>query len=295
MRMIHFIFYSLIISNIGLHSQDVETHYEVYGDGLPILLINGGPGFSSEGFRPLAQKLAVNNKVIIYDQRGTGQSPLENPNSENISMDLMVIDIEHLRKQLEIEEWVVMGHSFGGMLASYYTAKHPENVSSLILSASGGLDLSILGTNLVNERLTQNERDSLNYWRQRIQDGDHSHYAQLKRATFLAPAYLEDKSNVPAVAERLTQGNLALNGLVWRDMRRIGFDVKDEMSKYNKPVLIMHGEQDVVDPASAKSADKIFPNSKLVMMPNCSHYGWLDQPELYFKEIFDFLKVHNGS
>ncbi|WP_235297642.1 alpha/beta fold hydrolase [Portibacter marinus] len=274
---------------LSLSAQEIETHYEVYGEGFPILLINGGPGFSSEGFRGLAKKLAVKNSVIIYDQRGTGQTPLPDLNEENITLDLMTQDIEKLRQNLEIDEWVVMGHSFGGMLGSYYVSKHPEKVTGLILSSSGGLDLSILGTSLINERLTSIQRDSLSFWSRKIREGDTTAFARLQRATWLAPAYLEKKHHVPVVAERLTQGDLALNSLVWRNMRSIDYDLKERMAMFEKPVLILHGVHDVVDPASAKEAHAIFPHSKLVMMPECSHYGWLDRPDLYFPAIFDFL------
>ena len=90
------------------------------------------------GFEPLAVKLSGNYEIIIYDQRGTGRSFIKNPDSTNITMRLMVEDIERLRKHLHIDKLVIMGHSFGGMLASYYAAFYPEHIKALILSSSGG-------------------------------------------------------------------------------------------------------------------------------------------------------------
>lgn len=115
----------------------IKTHYEVYGTGTPLLIINGGPGMNSIGFRPLAKQLGKKYKAIIYDQRGTGKSSIENPDSENVTLDLMIQDIEELRKELKIDHWFVLCHSFGGMLGSYYATKHPESIQGLILSASG--------------------------------------------------------------------------------------------------------------------------------------------------------------
>ncbi|HBY66535.1 MAG TPA: alpha/beta hydrolase, partial [Flavobacteriaceae bacterium] len=76
--------------------------YTTFGKGFPVLIINGGPGMSSEGFVSLAKTLSENNKTIIYDQRGTGKSTLKAVNETTITLDLMVEDIESLRKHLKI-------------------------------------------------------------------------------------------------------------------------------------------------------------------------------------------------
>lgn len=116
----------------------IETHYETFGQGEPILIINGGPGFNSEGFAFIAQEIAdLGYKTIIYDQRGTGGSKLNVVNSETITIYLMVQDIEDLRKKLKIEKWVVFGHSFGGILATHYAAKYPKRIKKLIFFLFG--------------------------------------------------------------------------------------------------------------------------------------------------------------
>ena len=48
-------------------------HFKTFGKGAPLLIINGGPGMSSEGFIPLAKKFGKTHQAIIYDQRGTGR------------------------------------------------------------------------------------------------------------------------------------------------------------------------------------------------------------------------------
>ena len=264
--------------------------YTTFGKGNPILIINGGPGMSSEGFIPLAKVLSKNNQTIIYDQRGTGKSTVKKVNAETITMDLMVEDIELLRKHLKIKNWIVMGHSFGGMLASYYATKHPETVNGLILSSSGGIDLSLLSRIDITGQLTENQQDSLRYWNRKIEQGDTSHYARLQRGTYLAPAYLYKDEFVPQVAERLTQGNMHINALVWQNMHQIQFDCKEQLKSYKKPVLIIQGKQDIVNKDIAVKTHALLQNSKLVYIDKCAHYGWLEQPELYFEEINTFLK-----
>ena len=291
------LFLCLIVSSCLLaqeehYIKDGENtiHLTTYGAGEPILIINGGPGMSSEGFRGLATILGKTNQAIIYDQRGTGASTMKSINSVTITMDAMVADIEVIRKHLKIEKWVILGHSFGGMLASYYTSYYPDRTKGLILSSSGGLDMELFSEINIPARLTEQGRDSLNYWTRKIANGDSSYNAKLQRGKHLAPAYLYNKTFVPVVAERLTQGNMIINSLVFQDLRRIGFNCKPDLKNYKNPVLIIQGAHDIIPQWSGEKTHQLFPNSKLVMLDNTAHYGWLEQPELYFKNVFAFLK-----
>lgn len=275
----------------SVKSEGVDISYQTFGSGTPILIINGGPGFSSEGFVPLAKEISkMGYQTIVFDQRGTGKSVLGNIDSTTITMDLMNVDIEALRKSLHIDEWIVFGHSFGGMLGSYYTAKHPERVSSLILSSSGGLDLQLLSTarDDIYSKLTPLQIDSLNYWSTRRES---SEAANLKYAEIMAHAYIYDKKFVPVVADRLTQGNMAINALVWQDLNRNNFDCKKELKHFKKDVLIIQGKEDIVRPELALQARNIFSNSYMVLLDSCVHYAWLDQPKKFFSTIDLFLKM----
>ena len=268
-----------------------KTYYKTFGKGNPILIINGGPGMNSNGFESMAKKLATDHQTIIYDQRGTGKSPLKTLDSKTITIKLMVDDIESLRKHLKIKKWIVLGHSFGGMLASYYAAVYPNSIDKLILSSSGGIDLNLLnGPDLITSHLTKIEQDSLQYWNNKIDKGDTSHATRLGRGQALATAYVYDRKFIPIIAERLTQGNSDINTLVWNDFRKIKFDCKDKLKSFKQPVLIIQGKQDVIKEEIAETAHKAFTNSKVILLENCKHYGWLDAEEKYFSAIALFLK-----
>ncbi|MGN6250164.1 MAG: alpha/beta fold hydrolase [Ginsengibacter sp.] len=272
-------------------SGDSKIYYRTFGSGKPLLIINGGPGMNSDGFVDLAKALSKNNETIIYDQRGTGKSVLPKVDKSTVTMLLMVRDIDNLRKHLKIKKWAVLGHSFGGMLASYYATLYPQNIESLILSSSGGIDLGLLSYvgARIQSKLSLQEKDSLLYWNKKISNGDTSFFARLHRGLALAPAYLYNRKNVPAIAERLTQGVPVVNDLVWQDMQRIKFDCKKNLSHFNKPVLIIQGQQDIIEEQTAVLEHNVLMNSKLVLIDHCVHYGWLDRPDVYFKEVENFL------
>lgn len=268
-----------------------KTYYKIFGKGEPLLIINGGPGMNSNGFEGMAKILAETQQTIIYDQRGTGKSKLAELNSKTISMKIMADDIESLRKHLKIKKWNLLGHSFGGMLASYYATVYPNSINKLVLSSSGGIDLTLLKTpNLIERNLSKIEKDSLDYWNDKIQKGDTLHAARLGRGRAMAPAYVYDQKYVPIIAERLTQGNSTINGLLWDDMQKINFDCAAKLKSFKNPVLIIQGKQDVISNQIGELAQKTLPNSKLILLENCRHYGWLDAKEKYFGEINSFLK-----
>jgi len=268
-----------------------KTYYKILGKGEPLLIINGGPGMNSNGFEGMAKILAETQQTIIYDQRGTGKSELKELNAKTISMKIMADDIEALRKHLKIKKWNILGHSFGGMLASYYATIYPNSINKLVLSSSGGIDLSLLkGPNLIEQNLSKVEKDSMNYWDDKIEKGDTSYTARLGRGRAMAPAYVYDQKYVPVIAERLTQGNSTINGLLWSDMQKMNFDCTAKLKTFKNPVLIIQGKEDVISNEIGELAQKTLPNSKLILLENCRHYGWLDAKEKYFGEINSFLK-----
>lgn len=266
-----------------------KLHYEIFGKGEPILIINGGPGMNSNGFDELATELGKKYQAIIYDQRGTGKSTLEEINSNTVSMDLMLKDIEALRMHLKIEKWTLLGHSFGGMLGYFYASQHPERVKAMIQSSSGGMDLALLSLIDIQSKLTDMEWDSLQYFNNKINEGDTSYVTLLKRGEFMAPAYLYNREYIPVLAKRMTQGNMQLNALVWADLRRINYDTKTSLKSFEQPVLILHGKNDLLESSVAETAHHVLPNSQLELMDKCAHYGWLDRPDVYFDLIYDFM------
>ncbi|BAU65650.1 proline iminopeptidase [Stanieria sp. NIES-3757] len=108
-------------------------HFEESGnpDGKPVIFLHGGPG---GGITPMYRQYFDPNlwRIIIFDQRGCGQSTPYAELRENTTWDL-VSDIEKLRKHLNIQQWVVFGGSWGSTLALAYSQTHPESCLGLIL------------------------------------------------------------------------------------------------------------------------------------------------------------------
>jgi proline iminopeptidase len=111
-----------------------EMYWEQSGnpDGVPIILVHGGPGGGSS---PAQRRFfdPDHYRIILFDQRGAGRScPFGS--LENNTRDILIEDMECLRKHLSISQWHIFGGSWGSTLALSYAASYPQNCISMILS-----------------------------------------------------------------------------------------------------------------------------------------------------------------
>ncbi len=114
---------------------DHQMYFEDIGDITkePLLFIHGGPGTGTEEKHRTQFDLSK-YRVILYDQRGCGRSQNLGELNEN-STELLIRDIDALRRRLRISKWTVLGSSWGAVLACGYAAQFPERVQGLILKS----------------------------------------------------------------------------------------------------------------------------------------------------------------
>jgi proline iminopeptidase len=110
-----------------------EIYWEVCGnpDGKPALFLHGGPGGSCQ---PDHRRLfdPQTYRIVLFDQRGSGRSRPKGELNENATPKLLQ-DIETLRQFLNVEDWLVLGGSWGAALALAYAQAHPARVRALVL------------------------------------------------------------------------------------------------------------------------------------------------------------------
>ena len=101
-------------------------------DAMPVIALHGGPGSGSNP-RHLTFFDPQIHRVIMFDQRGTGQSTPSASTIKNTPQDLLN-DIEKLRRYLSVERWLVFGVSWGACLALLYSQNHPQVSTGLVLA-----------------------------------------------------------------------------------------------------------------------------------------------------------------
>ena len=110
-------------------------YLEQYGnpDGAPAVFLHGGPGSGcqSEQARLFNPK---QHRIILFDQRGAGRSQPKRELTNNTILHL-IADMESIRQCLAVEQWLLVGGSWGSTLAIAYAETHPHRVLGIVLRA----------------------------------------------------------------------------------------------------------------------------------------------------------------
>ncbi|WP_324721287.1 alpha/beta fold hydrolase [Salinimicrobium sp. HB62] len=134
------ILFALVTFNLKVSAQEkiittsdgVDLYVKVAGQGTPLLYIHGGPGSGSYWFEKLVGSFMEQNFTVVYlDQRGVGRST--SASNQDYSLDRLTLDFEEVRKALGFENWLTLGHSFGGILQMGYAEKFPAAQKGMIM------------------------------------------------------------------------------------------------------------------------------------------------------------------
>lgn len=111
----------------------VDYHYQVFGQGEPLLLLHGGLG-STDMFQPILPALAAHRQVIGVDLQGHGRTPL---GDRPFSLVAMGDDMAAVLDAVGVRQADVFGYSLGGGVAFQLAAQHPDRVRRLALMSAG--------------------------------------------------------------------------------------------------------------------------------------------------------------
>lgn len=264
-------------------------HYERIGKGEPVLLLSGGPGFSPDYLRPVAEKLADKHAFVLLHQRGTGKSVIEKYDAENLSFANLLGDLESLRRELKLEKWTIAGHSFGGILSMMYAREHPDRVRALALIDSGGPTLASVGKFQANleARFTDDERARIKEWSapEKVKENRGRAVYELTKAK--TPAYFADRKNAARFIDGMTESWFH-EGVFWSIVpQMMTLDIRAGLEKLDAPVIVIHGKQDPLE--SAEEVHATFPQSKLVLIDGAGHFPWLEQEKAFYEPLDAFL------
>jgi proline iminopeptidase len=267
----------------------VTLHYEVLGKGSPIVLLSGGPGFSPDYLRPVAEVLSKRHAAVLFHQRGTGKSAIEKIDGTTMELTKLVADLEALRRELKQEKLVLLGHSFGGILSMMYAREHPERIAALALIDSGGPTLQAVPKFNANleARFTEEEKARVKEWSDAERRKANPKRAVLEITKAKTPAYFADRAKAQLLIDGMDEQTFN-DGVFWAIvMQMMALDLRAGLEKVKAPVLVIHGKQDPLE--SADEVHATFPGSQLVLIENAGHFPWLEQPEKVYAPLEAFL------
>lgn len=263
--------------------------YRQEGSGPPVILLSGGPGMDVDYLVPAARALPSNVTRIFFEQRGTGRSRSA-LTPATMTLDGAVADLEALRVHLRQDRLLLVGHSWGGMLALAYAAAHPDRIDRLILIGSGGPTLEFtqwFDDNIV-ARLRPEDIAAADAAQASAVKGVDPNTAMLQHLRAITPGYFFNRAKAVAFAPTITL-NAEVSSLLFADLAK-RYDVREGLTRLKRPVLIVHGHQDPIGDKTAEDLHRLLTESTLVYIDKAGHYPWIEQPEAFTKAIGGFLE-----
>jgi len=264
-------------------------YYEVLGSGAatPLVVVNGGPGFDHTYLllSPAWDALAKNRRVVMYDQRGTGNSA-GNHKDQTFTLKDQIDDLEALRAHLGFERMELLGHSWGGYLVMAYAAAHPERVAHLFIvdSAAPQLKDTIFLFKDVFPQ-TEERRDALDFAEEM---GDKSATEKKTKEYLTMIFYSPEKRDAFVSALPASVFRKEVNEAVVADVNR--FDLNPEIHKFKFPVLVMTGRFDMnVAPLVAYRIHQGIPGSQFRVFERSGHLPFYEEPDPFVQAVEDFL------
>jgi len=276
-----------------------RIYYKTLGRGIPLLLLHGGPGADHSDFLPALKPLARRCQLVLIDERGSGRSErLKDP--QGYTLNHMVKDIERVRQHLKLPRLVVLGHSFGGILAQAYAVRHPNRTLGLVLAGTGSSARCIdRDFRNIRRRLPARLRARLARQEQAgifQADGAYEEEYAAASAEALAP-YMYAKTPPRRYQQAPDLGMGVLREMwVRRSDFRIdgnlqGFDFTHSLSRVKAPSLVVIGDRDLVSTTTADISRASLPRATLVVMAECAHMMYIDQTVRFNRLLEDFLSV----
>ncbi|MGO4235500.1 alpha/beta fold hydrolase [Pseudarthrobacter sp. YAF2] len=277
----------------------VDLFFDVVGSGLsvtekgldpkPVLFVHhGGPGGDHSLFRPWLDGLQDKVQIVYFDHRGTGRSG--RADISTYTMQQMADDIEALRIYLGVEAPVLLGVSFGGMVALHYAVRYPDSLSKLILS---------------------NTAPSYEYYEssfKRVAEVASAEQMELLTARFSGTSTPEQNARWGEVADPLyyrTTPPLAEREAVWARMipgpevaehvmknDMTSFDLRAQLGAVHIPTLVVTGRYDwVTPPSQSEEIVKGIPHANLHVFENSGHGPLVEETDEYLDVISRFIQT----
>lgn len=265
--------------------RDVNLYVEVMGQGYPLLLMHGGPGADHTTLlrlRPCADQFTL----IFYDHRCNGRSTGADVSS--MTWENLTADAEALRQMLGFEQWAVLGHSFGGMVALEYALRYPQSLSHLLL-------MDTCGDSCWAQRHAPELLAKRGYSATAVQTARRFFNGQLTPGEVL-PALLKFGSaytyrlNIKALVSGFRVKLRPKAQIFGFSQLLPGWTVMDRLGEIKVPTLVLAGRDDFQFPPEHQAilADRL-PQAQLEIIERAGHNAPIERPAEVIQIVRRFL------
>jgi proline iminopeptidase len=277
--------------------RDTEIYFDIEGAGLVIdgdrmkvrpiaFLVHGGPGVDHTSYKAGLSDLSQKMQLVYFDHRGQGRSA-RGP-KETYTLENNVEDMEALRQYLGLDKIVVIGASYGGMVALSYAVKYSQHISHLIVMATVP-DYRFLekAKQFIAEKGTEEQKK----YAEVLWSGTFKDRSQLlEYFQVMSPLYslTYDPEAKKDSWNRTIYSVDAINQAFSGFLRT--YNILDQLHNITAPTLVIGARHDwICPPEFSEEIAAAIPNSDLRIFENSGHLIRADEPEALKDAIAGFI------
>jgi proline-specific peptidase len=268
--------------------------YRRTGAGPTLVCHPGGPGFSSRYFGDLAG-LGSRFTLAMLNPRGTeGSDRPADPRA--YATEDYVADLDEFRACLGLDRMLLLGHSHGGVVAQAYAAAHPERIERVVLASTlarfqaeqqGAMEAAIhlrSDEPWFEDGVAALEQEQAGDW-----DSDEELAGIVMREL---PFYFATYGDAEREYVRSLEGEIPVGDALKLFNNEVftTFDLLPELPRITAPTLVITGEDDFIcGPMNAREIAAEIDGAELVLLPDCGHFVFVEQPRPFADAVAGFL------
>lgn len=281
------------VGNAKLYSREI-------GQGTAIIVLHGGPDFDHSYLLPELDRLSDSYRLIYYDQRGRGQSA-EGVKPEDVTLASDIEDIEKVRQYYHLDSVVLLGHSWGTVLALEYALRYPGRLSHLILMNPGPAstdDYKQLRTEWLEKRADDMQKRKAIADTAAYKEADPEAVVAYYRIHFkpgLARSEDYEKLISRMQAAFIRQGKEGIlkaraveSRLMSETWAAPDYNLLPRLKGLHIPTLVITADHEFIPISTAEHITQAIPNARMVTLRDCGHFSYMESP-LAVREQIDSL------
>lgn len=277
---------------IPLHNLDI--YVEKYGaSGPEIVFIHGGPDWDHTYFLPFVLPLAETCQLYFYDLRGCGKSTRFGDSSK-YQLAYNAEDLHELLRALGLNKPTLLGFSYGGGVLLEFITRYPNKAGKLILasaSAYGDYQADLTSWNEYRERYTSELKQEMDDMLKSTVLSWEEKTRQL--AAYWMPLMFYKEADEKQYSPKIMATDFSGEWIAaWQKglLTDRPNSYADSLAKSATPLLILHGEKDMIFPASvAHRLHKELPNSHLMVIPQVGHMPHMEANNAWTQAVKEFV------
>ncbi|MBY0274216.1 alpha/beta hydrolase [Candidatus Binatia bacterium] len=268
----------------------VELYYEEHGSGDPLLLIMGLAA-DSQAWMFQIPDFAKEYRVIAFDNRGVGRSSKP---AGPYSIHEMADETAGLLDALKIDRAHVVGVSMGGMIAQELVLRHPERVRALVLACTyPEPDADIERTRTFTVQQFGGSIDASGAMHVDLKAINPMMFMQQLLPNVFNQTFIEKElPKLMQIFAGALQYGFSMEAILGQVGAVMSHKATDRLHQIKSPTLVITGDADrLVPPAGSEILAREIPNAKLVKIPGGSHGFNFETPDVFNREVLDFLRT----